>query len=105
MYKKIFDKAEVEKKFLSMENQRSVFTACLEIKMQVDSNASDILDQACKESHKFSERIKSIGDRVFNTFCKNFAGELNDKIHADKKRIKSDKPSVFSSKKDKETAI
>ena len=99
LYKKIFDKAEIEKRFLSMQNQRNVFTACLEMKMQADSNTSDILDQTCKESHKFSERIKSIGDRVFNTFSKNFAGELNDKIHADKKRINSDNPKQSSAAK------
>ena len=98
LYKKIFDKGEIEKKFLSMQNQRDVFTLCLEIKMQNDSNAATILDQVCQESHKFSERIKSIGDRVFNTFSKNFIGELNDKIHAEKKR-KEDSKECSSSRK------
>ena len=99
LYKKIFDKGDIEKKFLALENQRDVFSACLEMKLQHDSNIVDILDQTCHEKHKFSARMKSIGDRVFNTFSKNFAGELNDKIHADKKRIKSDNPKECSAAK------
>ena len=64
-----------------------------------DTNAVTILDQTCQESHKFAERIKSIGDRIFNTFSKNFTGEINDEIHADKKRIKSDNPKECSAAK------
>lgn len=88
LFQKIFDKGEIEKKFLSFKNQRNVFTACLELKMQYDSNSAAILEQTCQcpDPHKFSERIKSIGDRVFNTFSKNFISEINDKIHQSKKR-------------------
>ena len=39
----------------------------------------------------FSARIKSIGARIFNTFSKNFVGELNDKIHKDRKRMPKEK--------------
>ena len=72
----------VEKKFLEFENPRSVFAACFELKLKHDENTSEILDQKCKDSHKFSGRIKSIGARIFNIFSKNFTAELNDKIHA-----------------------
>ena len=58
--------------------------------MRNDENAVTILNQTCKEGHKFSERIKSIGDRVFNTFSKNFTAEINDKIHMEKKRKPKD---------------
>ena len=56
--------------------------------MQFDTNSAAILAQTCKaeEPHKFSERIRSIGDRAFNTFQKNFVQELNDQINANKKR-------------------
>ena len=88
LFQKIFDKGEIEKSFLALKNQRNVFTACLEIKMQFDTNSAAILAQTCKaeEPHKFSERIRSIGDRAFNTFQKNFVQELNDQINANKKR-------------------
>ena len=91
LFQKFFDKGRVEKNFLSCQNQRSVFTACLEMKMKYDSSSSGILEQTCQgeKSHKFSERIKSIGYRIFNTFSKNFISEINDKIHEDKKRKKS----------------
>ena len=75
---KSLNQGEIEKKFLSVKNQRDVFTACLELKMQDDDNGEAILEQTCQELHKFSARIKSIGDRVFNTFSKNFVGELNE---------------------------
>ena len=86
LYKEIHDKGGVEKIFLQMSNQRDVFSACFELKLKSDDNASDILDQTCKDGHKFSERIKSIGARIFNIFSKNFIAELNDNIHADRKR-------------------
>ena len=63
------------------------------MKMRYDTNSAAILDQTCqdKEPHKFSERIKSIGDRFFNTFSKNFVSEIKDTIHQGKKRkIKGD---------------
>ena len=36
--------------------------------------------------------MDSIGQRVFNTFSKNFIGEINDQIHETKKRTKSENP-------------
>ncbi len=56
--------------------------------MQFDTGSAAILAQTCQDekSHKFSERIRSIGDRVFNTFSKNFITERMDVINADKKR-------------------
>ena len=58
----------------------------LEMKLKNDAESSAILSQECEESHMFTERIKSIGARIFNTFSKNFVGELNDSIHKDRKR-------------------
>ena len=66
LFKEIFDKGEIEKKFLEFENPRSVFAACFEL--------------------KFSGKIKSIVTRIFNIFSKNFTAELNDKIHMERKR-------------------
>ena len=45
-----------------------------------------ILEQKCENSHPFSERIKSIGARIFNIFSKNFVAELNNTIHEERKR-------------------
>ena len=91
LYKEVCNKGEIENKFLSLENPQNVFSAMFELKMRDDTNATAILEQSCKESHKFGDRIKSIGDRVFNTFSKNFVGEIKDKIHKDKKRNKKRK--------------
>ena len=93
LFQKIFDKGAIQKTFFDFKNPRNVFAACLEMKMRYDTNSAAILDQTCqdKEPHKFSERIKSIGDRFFNTFSKNFVSEVKDKIHQGKKRkIKGD---------------
>ena len=73
-----------------MENPQHVFSAMLEMKMKNDPNAVAILDQTCVNSHKFGERMKSIGDRIFNTFSKNFSQELNDKENKKRKRNKKD---------------
>ena len=91
LYQKIYDKGDIQNMFMGFKNQRNVFAACLEMKMQYDVNSAAILEQTCKreEPHKFSDRIKSIGDRAFNTFSKNFVTERNDEINASKKRDKS----------------
>ena len=86
LYKEVCDKGEIENKFLGLENPQNVFSAMLGLKMRNDTNATAILEQSCQESHKFGDRIKSIGDRVFNTFSKNFAGEINSKTHKDKSK-------------------
>ena len=93
LFMKIMDNGEIQKKFLSFQCQRSVFTACLELKMNYDSGSLAIMEQTCsevpasgQEPHKFSDRINSIGQRLFNTFSKNFVGEKESKIHQDKKR-------------------
>ena len=86
LYKEVMDKGENEKKFLDIQEQQNVFSSMFEMKMMNDSNAAAILDQSCEHGHKFSARIKSIGYRVFNTFSKNFAGEINDKINLEKSK-------------------
>ena len=86
LHKEVFDKGDIETKFLGLENQQNVFSAMFGLKMRNDTNATAILEQSCQESHKFGDRIKSIGDRVFNTFSKNFAGEINSKTHKDKSK-------------------
>ena len=88
LFLKTFDNGDIQKHFFTLKCQRNVFTACLEIKMQFDTNSAAILAQTCQneEPHKFSERIRSIGDRVFNTFSKNFITERNDEINEAKKR-------------------
>ena len=88
LFKEIFDKGHIEKKFLEFENPRSVFAACFELKLRNDENASEILDQTCNDSHKFAGKIKSIGARIFNIFSKNFVADLNDKVHMERKRSK-----------------
>ena len=97
LYKEVFDKGEIEKKFLSVENQQSVFSKMFEMKMKNDENAAGILNQTCENSHKFSERMSSIGARVFNTFSKNFMAEINDEVHKSKKRNSKDDPKKSSS--------
>ena len=57
-----------------------------EMKMKNDPNAVAILDQTCENSHKFGERIKSIGDRIYNTFSKNFSQEINCQENKKRKR-------------------
>ena len=86
LHKEVFDKGEIEKKFLDLENPQHVFSAMLEMKMKNDPNAVAILDQTCENSHKFGERIKSIGDRIYNTFSKNFSQEINDQENKKRKR-------------------
>ena len=89
LFMKIMDEGEIQKKFLSFQCQRSVFTACLELKMNYDSSSLAIMEQTCQDTekpHKFSDQISSIGQRLFNTFSKNFVGEKESKIHEDKKR-------------------
>ena len=97
LFQKIHDKGDNEKRFLAMGNQRDIFSACLQIKMEWDDNSAAILEQKCQLSHTFSDQIKRIGDKIFNTFSKNFIGELNDKIHKDKKRKDRENPKQSSS--------
>ena len=54
--------------------------------MNDNENTLAILEQKCEKLHPFSEKIKSIGARIFNIFSKNFVAELNDKIHEERKR-------------------
>ena len=86
LYKEVFDKGEIEKKFLDLENPQHVFSAMLEMKMKNDPNAVAILDQTCVNSHTFGERMKTIGDRIYNTFSKNFSQEINDQENKKRKR-------------------
>ena len=88
--KKIFDKGEIQKYFFECKNQRAVFTACFELKLRSDDATAAILEQTCEKSHKFSEHIKSIGRRVFNTMSKNFCSEQASKIHESRKRKPKD---------------
>ena len=97
LYKEVFDKGDIEKEFLSVQNQQAVFSAMYDLKMRNDENCARILDQTCENNHKFSERIKSIGGRVFNTFSKNVTAEINDKIHESKKRKPKSDPKQDSS--------
>ena len=105
LYQKIYDKGEIQSMFMAFKNQRNVFAASLEMKMQYDTNSAAILEQTCKLEvpHKFSDRIKSIGDRVFNTFSQNFVSERKDEIHANRKRsgTRYDKESKSDRKKKK----
>ena len=80
---------EAKEYFFGLKNQRNVFSTAFEMKMMNDEKTCVILDQKCKNGHKFSDRIKSIGCRLFNIFSKNFIAELNDKIHEERKRSKS----------------
>ena len=106
LYKEVFDKGDIENMIMSVENPQSVFTAMFEMKMQNDTNAAAILDQCCaKNSHKFSERIKSIGDRVFNTFSKNFAGEKNDEINKKKSKKRKNNSEVDTANSSSERKI
>ena len=88
LHQKIYDKGDIQSMFMAFKNQRNVFAASLEMKMQYDTNSAAILEQTCKHEvpHKFLDRIKSIGDRVFNTFSKNFVSERMSEIHASRKR-------------------
>ena len=91
LYKEVMNGREFEKKFLGLQNQQSIFTAMFEMKITNDTNAAAILEQSCEHSHKFSERIHSISDRIFNTFSKNFTAEINDKINQERSRKRKKK--------------
>ena len=100
LFKEVFDKGDIEKQFLSVKNQQSVFSAMFEMKMRNDENAAGILEQTCDNFHKFSERIASIGGRVFNTFSKNIIAEINDEIHKSKiGNVKTDPKQSSSARK------
>ena len=49
-----------------MKNPRDTFASCFQLKMRDNKNTLAILEQKCENSHQFSERIKSIGARIFN---------------------------------------
>ena len=90
LYNEIHEKRNVRDYFLSLKNQREVFCEAFQLKMMNDSNTCVLLEQECKNNHKFSERISSIASRIFNIFSKNFIAEINDRIHEERKRSNAD---------------
>ena len=86
LFKQIFDRMEKQDFFMSLKSQREVYKECFVLKLQSDESTAAILEQKCKNSHKFSDHIYSIGNRVFNTLSKNFVEEIKSKIHESKKR-------------------
>ena len=63
LFKQIFDRMEKQDYFMSLKSQREVYKACFVLKLQSDESTTAILEQKCENSQKFSDHIKSIGNR------------------------------------------
>ena len=96
LFKQIFDRMEKQDYFMSLKSQREVYKECFVLKLQSDESTTAILEQKCENSHKFSDHIKSIGNRVFNTFSKNFIAEIMNTVHEERKRKPKDNPKTDS---------
>ena len=86
---------ELKKKLFSFKNARAVFIKCAADKLESCENTKSLWKAECSKGHKFRKFLKPISWTVFNMAGKNYAAELNSKIHAARKRKpKEDKTSA-----------
>jgi len=82
----IFDGGIIQEKFLSAKNPRATFVAVLQKQMCNSVDIYETFNQSCSVGHSFLSFIPTIGSKMFNCASKNFITELNDTIHASRKR-------------------
>ena len=81
----IRDHEDLKKFFWKTINQRSVFVQGFQ-KVIEEMDSSSITNAKCKKGHPFRRLIGRIGGSLFNCAAVNRVKEMNDKIHAEKKR-------------------
>ena len=67
-------------------DSRSVFVEAFQCKLKQNEFTEPILRAKCSHGHEFKENIKRVVGTMFNIFALNITREMNDKIHADRKR-------------------
>jgi hypothetical protein len=84
--KAVFDKGDAQRVFLESGCPGDVFVQCHTTLLRRESTTVSLLSQKCKNGQDFADFVPKKATRVFNILCKNFVSELNDKIHASRKR-------------------
>jgi len=87
----LFHYMHKSKLLISLDNSRSIFCKIFKTKLSEKEHTSCILDHCCKDSHKFGNFIEKISVKMFNILSKNIISEINDGIHAQRKRPKKPK--------------
>jgi hypothetical protein len=67
-------------------DSRAVFTESFLYKLQDSDETISLLRATCNKGHDFKDFIRKITASMFNIVAKNISQEINDKIHASKKR-------------------
>ena len=95
----LFDDGPIQKMFFELESPREVFAETLAQKSSNTLEAQEVLDQRCKNGHKFLQFVPRIAKTMFNCISKNFIASINDKIHASRKRGSRDAKENVASRK------
>lgn len=69
-------------------NSRSVFMESFIYKLKESEQTRSILRASCAKGHVFKEFIRMITSSIFNMVAKNMVKEINNEIHANRKRTK-----------------
>lgn len=93
--KAIFDSDNSRQLLLKAAVPRDTFVKCFMNLMESDPETDLILRQKCLNKHEFGSVVPQIVSKFFNIFSKNLVAELNDQVHAARKRqtVNSDKNS------------
>ena len=86
LYSKILENSEAKDIFLSVSNQKKVFSALYCDFMLSSPEFISLCQSKCINGHDFKTHFKHISTVLFNCMCKNLMGTMNDKIHQARKR-------------------
>ena len=84
-FNKIFNDEETKSSFLKLKNPRAVFTKCFIETVLKCQNTASLGKIKCQKGHHFSGIMEIASRKIFNMGGKNFANDMNSKIHAARK--------------------
>ena len=87
----IFNNNEWKSLLMSSQNPRAVFVNSFAEMMKDSEHITSLSSQICSKNHSFLKFVKSCAFKMFNICSKNHVNEINNKVHAARKRKGSDK--------------
>ena len=86
---------KLKNQLYSFKDSRAVFVKCTCDTIANCDNTDSMWQATCADGHKFLKHVDRIAWTIFNmAAAKNYAAELNSRIHASRKRkVKEDKQS------------
>ena len=70
----------------SCGDSRAVFTESFLYKLQDSDETVSLLKATCSKGHDFKDFIRKVASSMFNMVAKNMVQEINNEIHASRKR-------------------